>query len=304
MTEAPIALFVYSRLVHTQRTVASLRRNHGASASDLYVFSDAARSPDKQAAVDEVRAFVSTLRGFRSVKLIERPVNFGLANSIIDGIGQILAVSDRVIVLEDDMVTSPHFLRYMNEGLERFADDERVISVHGYVYPVQAVLPEAFFLPGADCWGWATWRRGWSHFDPDGQALHDELVKRKLVREFDYNGTYGFSRMLREQVAGRNDSWAIRWYASAFLAGKLTLYPGRSMVQNIGNDGSGVHCVQDESLGAVVSATPIDLRRAVVAPDAAARSAVEEFFRHLERPSLANRVVQSARAAYRALTAS
>src|SRR4051812_10201230 len=121
MAKAPIALFVYARRDHTERTVASLLHNLGAAESDLYVFSDAARSPDKQAAVDEVRAFVSTIRGFRSVRVIERPVNYGLANSIIDGVGQVLVTSDRLIVLEDDMVTSPHFLRYMNEGLERFA---------------------------------------------------------------------------------------------------------------------------------------------------------------------------------------
>lgn len=304
MAKAPIALFVYARLEHTRRTVASLLRNHGAAESDLFVFSDAARTPEKQAAVAEVRAFVSAIRGFRSVKVVERPSNFGLANSIIDGIGQVLAVADRLVVLEDDMVTSPHFLSYMNEALDRFQDDDRVVSVHGYVYPVKAQLPEAFFLRGADCWGWATWRRGWRVFRPEGQELHDELAQRKLVREFDFNGTYGFSRMLREQIAGRNDSWAIRWHASAFLAGKLTLYPGRSLVHNIGNDSSGVHCADDESLGTAVSETPIDLRQAVVAPDAGARIAFEEFFRKLQPPSLAHRVVQRARDAYRNLTGS
>ncbi|HEY8359058.1 MAG TPA: glycosyltransferase, partial [Ramlibacter sp.] len=229
-TQPPIALFVHARPAHTERTVASLLRNEGAAQSDLLVFSDAARTPEKQAAVAEVRAFIAGIRGFRSVRIVERPSNFGLAKSIIDGVSQVLAESDRVIVVEDDMVTSPHFLTYMNEALERFRDDERVISVHGYVYPVASALPEAFFLPGADCWGWATWRRGWSVFNPDGQALLDELTRRKLLRAFDFNGTHDYSGMLRDQIAGRNDSWAVRWYASAFLADKLTLYPGRSLV--------------------------------------------------------------------------
>ncbi len=301
MAEAPVALFVYARLDHTQRTVASLLRNHGAAATDLFVFSDAARAPHQQTAVDAVRAFVATIRGFRTVTIVERAANLGLSRSIIGGVDQVLAGSDRVIVLEDDMVTSPHFLAYMNEALDRFENDDRVISAHGYVYPVKARLPEAFFLQGADCWGWATWRRGWRLFNPDAQALHDALARRGLLREFDYNSSYGFSRMLREQVAGRNDSWAIRWHAAAFLAGKLTLYPGRSLVHNIGNDRSGEHCAEDDALGTAVSATPIDLRDVVVAADAQARAAFEAFFRDLQPRSLASRVVQRARAAYRAL---
>jgi hypothetical protein len=302
VTKAPVALFVYDRLSHVQRTITSLAENHGAGESDLIVFSDAARTPEKRALVHQVRQFVSTVRGFRSVQVFERPFNYGLARSIIDGVNQVLAVSDKVIVLEDDMVTSPHFLAYMNEALDRFRDDDRVVSAHGYVYPTKADLPEAFFLAGADCWGWGTWRRGWRLFNPDGRALYDELVSRDLVREFDFNGTYGYSRMLRDQIAGRNDSWAIRWYASAFLAGKLTLYPGRSLVHNIGNDNSGVHCDADGSLETAVSATPIDLRGLVVAPDASAREVFEGFFRGLQRPSIAHRVIERTRAAYRALT--
>ena len=98
-----------------------------------------------------------------------------------------------MIVLEDDMVVSPYFLEYMNEALEQFVEDDRVISVHGYVYPVDFELPEAFFIQGADCWGWATWQRGWKIFEPNGQFLLDELVRRHLIQKFDYNGAYPFS---------------------------------------------------------------------------------------------------------------
>lgn len=177
------------------------------------------------------------------------------------------------------MVTSPHFLNYMNESLERFADDDRVISVHGYVFPVQQALPEVFFLRGADCWGWGTWRRCWALFNPDGQALLNELKQRNLIKEFDFNGAYGYSQMLESQIQGTNDSWAIRWYASAFLADKLTLYPGRSLVNNIGNDSSGTHCGDDEHWDVELSTTPIDLRALEVTPSALGRSAFERFFR-------------------------
>jgi putative methyltransferase (TIGR04325 family) len=186
---------------------------------------------------------------------------------------------ERIIVLEDDMVTSPYFLSYMNEALDRFANDDRVISAHGYVYPVKQGLPEAFFLRGADCWGWATWRRGWELFNPNGQALLDELKRRNLIKVFNFNGAYGYSQMLESQIKGVNDSWAIRWYATAFLAEKLTLYPGRSLVNNIGNDSSGTHCGTTTALDAELSDRPININGVRVEEDSAAKETIENYFR-------------------------
>jgi hypothetical protein len=288
---APITLFTYARPDHTRRTVESLLRNQYASDHDLIVFSDAARTLDKQAEVKEVRAYLASISGFRSVTIHHRPHNFGLANSIIGGVTQVLTDHELIIVLEDDMVTSPHFLAYMNEALERFADDERVISIHGYVYPVQHTLPEAFFLAGADCWGWATWRRSWRLFNPDGQALLDELQRRDLLKDFDFNGAYGYSQMLKSQIMGTNDSWAVRWHASAFLADKLTLYPGRSLVHNIGNDNSGTHCGDSDLHDTEVSQTPIDLSCIEVKPSEEGRHAFERFFRQ-SRDGLWKRLVR------------
>lgn len=279
---SPVLLFVYSRPDHTRRTVESLLRNGLAGESDLIVFSDAARTPQKQAAVDEVRAYLKGITGFRTVSIHHRPHNFGLAKSIIEGVTEVLKQHERVIVLEDDMETSPHFLAYMNEALDRFENDDRVASIHGYVYPVEQSLPEAFFLPGADCWGWATWRRAWIHFNPNGQYLLNELKRRNLIRAFDFNGAYPYSKMLEGQIKGSNDSWAVRWYASAFLAGKLTLYPGRSLVHNIGNDSSGTHCGESDAHDAILSTMPIDLSHVEVMPSNAGRQAFEGFFRQTQ----------------------
>jgi putative methyltransferase (TIGR04325 family) len=282
---APIALFVYARPDHACRTVEALLNNSEASSTDLIVFSDAARTSDKEVAVQRVREYVSGVEGFRSLTLHQRSENFGLSKSIIDGVSQVLAENERVIVLEDDLETSPHFLRYMNEALDRFAEEERVISVHGYVYPVHKPLPEAFFLRGADCWGWATWRRGWAHFNPDGQFLLDELKRQNLLKAFDFNGAYSYSGMLKGQINGSNDSWAVRWHASAFLANKLTLYPGRSLTHNIGNDSSGTHCGTSSALDAELAATPICLDSLVIEESEKARKTIEKFFRS-KRPPL------------------
>jgi hypothetical protein len=279
VTYAPITLFVYNRLDHTQRTVDSLRLNLLAQESDLVIFSDAHKLGTQSGKVAEVREYIHQISGFKSVTVVERDVNFGLAKSIIDGVTKIVNEHGRIIVLEDDMVTSPHFLTYMNEALDKYAGDDRVASIHGYVYPIKRSLPETFFLRGADCWGWATWRHGWSLFNPNGQYLLDELKKQKLINEFNFNGAYSYSKMLEEQINGANDSWAVRWHASAFLAEKLTLYPGRSLVNNIGNDASGTHCGESNNHDVVLSSTPIDLSFIEVLPSVAGNKAFEKFFR-------------------------
>lgn len=274
-----VALFVFNRPEHTRRTVESLRRNQGASATDIFVFSDSFKFDSQAESVQQVRTYLRSVDGFRSVTLIERDHNWGLARSIIDGVSAVVNARGSVIVLEDDMVTSRFFLTYMNEALEKYLNDERVISIHGYVYPVEPALPEAFFLRGADCWGWATWKRGWDLFNPDGQHLLRELKRRNLLREFDFNGTYPFSRMLKRQIQGKNDSWAVRWYASAFLADKLTLYPGRSLVHNIGNDDSGTHSGTTARMDNALSHTQINLSDLVVQPSQEGWHAFVQFFK-------------------------
>jgi len=275
---APVILFVYSRPFHTKLTVEALALNHGANQHDLIVFSDAAGDTGKSESVDAVREYLQTITGFRSVTVYHRLYNFGLAKSIIEGVTQVLKQYDRIIVLEDDMVTSRYFLTFMNEALDRFANDDRVISIHGYMYQVKTELPEAFFLQGADCWGWATWRRGWTLFNPDGPFLLNELKNRKLIKAFDFNGTFDYSGMLEGQIKGRNDSWAIRWYASAFLAGKLTLYPGRSLVHNIGNDGSGRHCGTNHALDVQLSDRPVMLDDVKVEASPMVQKDLEAYF--------------------------
>lgn len=158
---APIALFVYNRPMHTRQTVEALLANELAAESDLIIFADGAKSGKDADAVQEVREYIHSISGFKSIKINEQDTNQGLANSVIAGVTEVVNESGRIIVLEDDMVTSPYFLNYMNDSLEMYKDEDKVISIHGYMYPVKEKLPETFFLQGADCWGWATWKRGY-----------------------------------------------------------------------------------------------------------------------------------------------
>jgi hypothetical protein len=241
MTSAPIVLFVYNRPKHTKQTVDALQKNELASESELFIFSDASKNENTIEKVKEVREYIKTIDGFKNITIIEREKNWGLANSIIDGVTKIVNEYGKIIVIEDDLVTSPYFLKFMNEALEMYQDEPMVASIHGYMYPING-LPDTFFIRGADCWGWATWKEKWSIFEKDGQKLLDELSKKKLQKEADFNGAFDYSRMLKDQIKGKNNSWAVRWYMSAFLKEMLTLYPSVSYVRNIGNDESGTHC--------------------------------------------------------------
>ena len=239
---APVLLFVYNRPAHVRRTVEALRANLLAAESDLYVYSDAAKDESSLEAVREVRAYVRHIDDFRSVTVVERPQNWGLARNIIDGVTTHVNRAGRVIVLEDDLVTAPYFLTFMNDALEAYKDEPRVGHIQACDFTQDPSLPDTFLIRWTGSWGWGTWARAWKHFNPDGRALLDELLARKLDRTFDFDGTYGYTRMLRRQIEGKNNSWAIRWNASLFLRGILSLNVGRSLVQNEGFDGSGTNC--------------------------------------------------------------
>lgn len=279
---APIALFVYNRLWHVQNTIAALQKNLFASESDLYIFSDGPSAEEEMEKVLKLREYLKTISGFKSVTIIEREKNLGLACSIISGVTEIVNKYDRIIVLEDDLITSPFFLKFMNEALEFYKNKKEVISIHGYLYPVKAKLPMTFFLKGADCWGWATWKRGWDLFESDGKKLLAEIRKRHLEKSFDLNDAYSFTKMLEDQIQGNNNSWAIRWHASAFLRDKLTLYPGISLVRNIGLDDSGTHCRITNEYDTQISMESIEIYNIPIQENILARKEIEKYFKSLQ----------------------
>jgi len=267
---APVVLFAYRRPDHLKRALASLSANPAAQATSLTIYCDGPKNPADTQSVEQTRAVAKTAKGFKELTVIERVENLGLAESVISGVTEALETSENVIVMEDDLVVSTDFLDYMNQALELYKDNEEVISIHGYMYAVPATLPQTVFLKGADCWGWATWRRGWEIFEPDSQKLLKQLDAAPNKSRFDFNGAFPYRQMLKDQAAGTIDSWAIRWYASAFLASKLTLYPGRSLVENIGQEGSGTHsesaASHEVTMGTInLPLLPIDIKESTQA---------------------------------------
>ncbi|HED08606.1 MAG TPA: glycosyltransferase [Ignavibacteria bacterium] len=278
MTLSPICLFVYKRYDLTVKTVTSLKENLYANESDLFVFSDAPKNDKDKYLVSEVRKYIKSIDGFKSVKIIEKENNLGLAESIISGVTEVIDQYGKVIVLEDDLLTSKYFLKYMNEALDKYENENNVISIHGYVYPVKNKLPETFFLKGTDCWGWATWKRAWDTFEKNGKKLLDEIIEKKLAYGFDHNGTTNNIKMLKRQIKGEVDSWAIRWHASAFLQNRLTLYPGKSLINNIGMGGESTHLKKTNIYETDIYNKPIELKDIPIEENLYAKKEIEKFF--------------------------
>lgn len=242
MSLAPIAFFAYKRPEHTRRALSALAECPQAGESVLYIFCDGAKQPRDRAEVERVREVAASRPWCKEVQIIRQERNLGLAASIISGVSRLIEEHGQVIVLEDDIIVSPHFLSYMNEALSFYRDQEKVMHVAAYMYPVQGPFPETFFYRLASCWGWGTWKRAWDHFEPDPRRCLALIRERGLAGYFDHDGALDLTKMLQDQIDGRIDSWSIRWHASTVLAGGLCLHPRESYVENIGLDGSGTHC--------------------------------------------------------------
>jgi len=289
MALAPVALFVYNRPDHTRQTLDALRANTLARETPLFVFSDAPRDGDAEAGVRAVRRLVAEVEGFAEVTVVQQGRNLGLAGSVTRGVTDLCDRFGRAIVLEDDIVTGPYFLDYMNTALDRYAGDERVMHVSGYMFDLADPdgLPETFFHRCPSCWGWGTWKRAWDRFEPDVHKLFPALRPHAVRKAFDIGGTFGYYRMLNQQAGGRIDSWAIRWYASVFLRGGLALFPSRSLVANIGNDGTGHHRYRSTAFDVPAGDHRVTRFPATLEESPEAVEAITRFYRSIRPPLLA-----------------
>jgi hypothetical protein len=250
---APVALFVYNRPRHTELTLRALSRNFLAEKTKLYVFCDGTRKErDIQEArlISEVRDLVKRQNWCGDFIVRERETNLGLAGSIRSGIDEVFLENDRIIVLEDDLITSPGFLTYMNKALSLYESDPQVMNISAHLPETsyQHVLPETFFLRNMSCWGWGTWRYAWQNIRWDPNYLLDELKHQPGgLKRFNLDGCYPFSEQLEKNRTRIITTWAIFWDATIYLAGGFSLFPGQSLVENIGTDGTGENFGSDES---------------------------------------------------------
>lgn len=241
---APILLFAFNRPSHTQRTLEALEKNNLASQSDLYIFLDGIKDPHTSQQ-KEVEKVLQMPWNFRSVHLIKREKHLGLANNIVSGINEQINTHGKVIVLEDDIVTSVGFLEYMNDALRFYANTPQVMHISSYVKNLDFQLPNTFFQQPPNSWGWATWQRAWQHYDPTIINQFEQLSPEQK-KQFDRNTHGAYIEQINMNLKKKRETWAIKWYLCIFLQKGLTLYPHTSLIQNIGFDGSGETPIKTE----------------------------------------------------------
>lgn len=241
MKLAPIAIFAFNRPDHLKKLIQSLRRNREFADSHLFIFVDGPRNESESEIVQQVINVARDENTSKNVKVVVRPQNIGLAKSLLSGIEEVLSEHEELIVLEDDLVVGEHFLKFCNEGLQTYQDDKNVASIQGFTFDINSIPEDTYFLRGADCWGWATWKDRWKEVNRDGHQLLNEIREQNLTRSFDLEGAYPYTQLLERQSRGVVDSWAILWHASMYLQKRLSLYPRETLVENLGLDGSGTH---------------------------------------------------------------
>ncbi len=289
MAHAPVVLFVYNRPEHTKQTIDALRLNSGAASTDLIVYSDAAKTSEHEHMVMETRKILSQITGFNSVTVRKRSENWGLAASIIDGVTSVIEEYGRAIVLEDDIVTTPSFLGFMNEALEFYKENEKVWHISGWNYPIDpSGLDEAFLWRVMNCWGWATWKDRWTHFEKDTDKLISEFSREDIYR-FNLDNAHDFWSQVEMNKSGRINTWAIYWYAAIFKNNGLCLGPTESLVQNVGFDGSGTHCGNSSTMQVALSEKSKHELPSVMVENEEAVKRIRNFL-FQSRPSFARRL--------------
>lgn len=243
MELAPICLFTYNRLEETKQTIAALKKNNLAAESELFIFSDAGKNKNAQEKVLKVRAYLKTISGFKKIEIVEAPENKGLANSIITGVTQVVNTYGKVIVLEDDLITTPNFLDFMNKALFFYKQNEKIYSISGYSMDLPSLknYSKDYYLGyRASSWGWATWKEKWQDVDWDVKDYNTFKSSFLMKKKFNRGGS-DLSRMLKNQMNGKIDSWAIRWCYHQFKKDMFTVFAAKSKVSSIGFGADATH---------------------------------------------------------------
>ncbi|TQD23860.1 glycosyltransferase family 2 protein [Methanolobus vulcani] len=247
MKLAPIALFVYNRPNHTHQTLENLIKAPEFKDSVLYIFCDGAKTEEDVSAVQNTRKLIHSY-DLKNTIIIESENNKGLARSIVEGINYVLQKHDKIIVLEDDCVPTPDFLNFMNFCLSYYESDERIMNVSGYASPIE--IPEdypydIYFSYRSSSWGWSTWKRAWAYYSNNPNILKMIESSSSIKKKLDRAGLDLYP-MIKKQTSGKSDSWAVYWSINIILKDGLCIFPVKSRIRNIGNDGSGTHCSADK----------------------------------------------------------
>lgn len=234
-------LFTYNRSEHTKQVLSALEKNT-VIPSKLYIFQDGLACNAHKHEWEKVNALIQQV-DWCDCEVIVSKENKGLAESIVSGINYVFENCDAAVILEDDCVPSPMFLYFMQCCFEKYERDKRVFSISGYAWPIKTMESEYdIYACGRSCsWGWGTWKDRWNNYMRDYDSLI-RIRKDKMLSQ--YLATWGndLEIMLVDTLMGKNDSWAVFWSLIIIEKMGICINPYRSLIKNIGFDGSGVHC--------------------------------------------------------------
>ncbi len=275
---APIILFTYKRIEQTKKTVEALTRNLLAPDSDLHIYSDGPKNSNDTIGVNAIRNYLKSITGFKSISIHEHKDNKGLAYSIVNGVSEIIKKHGNCIVLEDDIVTSPYFLTFMNEALDIYEDTPEVMHISGYMYPHKKDLPETFFFNVPLCWGWATWKSAWAQYDDSTEDHIRYLNNNNRWKEFNKFGGRYLERQLKKNKNGTMNTWFIHWHATVFRNSGYCLFPKDTMVDNIGFDSSGQHSANTNKFYSQLASDRIPVFPISIEENKEATSIIRHFY--------------------------
>jgi len=264
-----------------------------AKESTLYIFSDGPKSNSlaELKLIQNVRSICSNVNGFKSLNIIQSDTNKGLASSIIDGVSKIIDKHSRVIVLEDDIVTAPEFLKFMNSCLSIYENCENVAHVSGFSFDIRT-SKDHFFLRQTHCWGWATWKRAWIKLDLDSNRLLNSIAKQNKLNEFDLLGSCDYSGQLQRNISKEIVTWAVKWYATCFLDNALAVHPRLTLCENIGLDGSGTNSKTNFLKTSLNRSITLDIKKRQPVLDVEEEKTLSQFFKRKNNiKSYRNRVI-------------
>lgn len=247
---APICLFTYNRLNETRQTIEALKNNYLANQSNLYIFSDGPKNKVDKPKVETVRNYLSTVNGFKSVLIIKAKENKGLANSIVNGVTQIFKKNGKVIVLEDDLITSQNFLDFMNRALNFYEDNVRVQSINGFSLKIKnrTHSHDVYFHARTFSWGWGTWKNRWNTTMFDITSIKSYIKTNPMIlKQFNKACGNDMASMLKALFEKKIDSWYVLWVFNHFQNESVAAYPYLSKVTNIGFSKNGTHCTNINS---------------------------------------------------------
>lgn len=251
---APIAFFCFNRADKTKQVLDALAQNDFASQSEIFVFCDGPRNIRDLPKLKEVHQVIDKISGFKKVHVVKREINHGVKNSIVSGINEVLENHQNIIIVEDDILCAKSFLRFINECLDFYENDQKVWCITGFNYPKKILTfpqnyhEDIFFVRGrSSSWGWGTWKNRWQKTDFDISDFDKFISSKENIKNFNKSGS-SLTEMLCQQKTGKIDTWDIQISYAMFKNNGYTLHPIKTLVKNIGFDASATHTISDLDL--------------------------------------------------------